>query len=181
MASGEKPAFVAVGRIHRPHGVKGEVVVEVLSDNPSRFEPGSKLLARREGDRSTKPLEILSSRPHRGVLLVLFEGFEERDEAAGLRGVELLIASSDVAEAPDGEYYFFDLVGCVCIDRVAGELGEVISIREDGGGLLLEVRDRRRTVLVPFVRDYIRSVAIERKVIELDLPDGLLEICASPS
>jgi len=179
MASGEMRDLVVVGRVRRPHGVQGEVAVEVLSDNPDRFQPGAELLARAQ-DGGVATLRIVAARPHGGVLLVLFEGLADRDQVARLSGSDLLVDAARIGEAPAGSYHYFDLVGCVCVDRAAGELGEVVAIREDGGGLLLEIRDRERTVLVPFVRAYLRSVEIERKLIEFDLPDGLLEICASP-
>lgn len=180
MAKGELGGLVAVGRVRRPHGVMGEVSVEVLSDNPDRFGSGAELVARRAGGQLER-LRVVSARPHRGALLVLFDGFDDRDEVAELRGTELLVEQEQVAEAPEGSYYYFELVGCACTDRRAGDLGEVAQVREDGGGLLLEIRNQSRTLLVPFVREYLLSVDLDEQLIEFDLPDGLLEICASPS
>ncbi|MFQ5528446.1 MAG: ribosome maturation factor RimM [Thermoanaerobaculia bacterium] len=180
MASGEMPDLVLVGRIRRPHGVRGEVVVEALSDNPERFVRGADLIGR-SADGAVEALTIAAVRPHSGALLVLFEGLADRDEMARLRGADLLVAASEVGEAPEGSYYYFELIGCACFDRAAGALGKVVSVREDGGGLILEIRDETRTVLVPFVSEYLTSVEVERKRIDLDLPAGLLETCASAS
>lgn len=180
MSQSQEQELVVVGRVRKPHGVTGELSVEVLSENPDRFREGAGLVAC-EADGSLTRLRITSVRPHRGVLLVRFEGLEDRDEVARLRGAELLVEAAEVGDAPEGAFYYFELVGCACTDRSAGELGRVESVREDGGGLLLEIRDRKRTLLVPFVRAYLGSVDVVGKTIELDLPEGLLETCASPS
>jgi 16S rRNA processing protein RimM len=166
---------VEVGRVLRPHGVHGEVVVEPYSDLPERFEAGAELLS--AGRRVT----VETVRPHRGGLLVRFEGVPDRDAAEVLRGSVLEIARAAVPEAPEGTWYYFELVGCLCHDRREGALGEVTDVIEDGGGVLLDVHDGGRRVLVPFVRDFVRRVDPESRRIELDLPEGLVEACASRS
>jgi len=172
--------LVLVGHVRKPHGVRGEVLIEVLSDDPDRFRPGAEMIVtgptfeRRE-------LAISSVRPHRGGLLVLFEGLEDRDEVGALRGADLMVEVGAVREAPEGSYHYFDLVGRACHDRKAGDLGEVSAVHEDGGGLLLEIRDDSRTVLIPFVREYLISLDPVGGPIEFDLPEGLLEVCASRS
>ena len=181
MAEQSIPDLVVVGRVRRPHGVRGEVAVEVLTDNPDRFRAGSELAATGPGAAPPEVLRVAASRRHHGALLVSFDGLGDRAAAERLRGAELCVRSDEVEEAPEGTYYYFDLVGCSCVDRSAGELGEVVAVREDGGGLLLEISDGRRAVLVPFVNEYLGSVSIADKRIDFELPEGLLETCASPS
>lgn len=178
------PETVAVGRILRPHGVRGEVVVEVLSDVPGRFDPGSSLLQVREGRAAGSPtsprLIVAASRPHKSGALVVFEGIGDRDRAEELRGVWLEVPRSEVPAAEPGTYYEYELLGCRCF--VGGEeLGRVEELREDGGGLLLIVDDGERRIPVPFVRAFLASVDVAGGRIELDLPEGLLEACASRS
>ena len=81
---------------------------------------------------------------------------------------------------PD-EFFFYELEGCLVIDAREGELGRVATVREDGGGLLLEVKNEERTLLVPFVRAFLREVDLQRRRIETELPEGLVEVCASMS
>jgi 16S rRNA processing protein RimM len=172
--------FVLVGRVKRPHGVHGEVAVEVVSDAPERFLPGAELsLLAEHSVRRT--VEISSSRAHHGQLLVQFVGIEDRDQAAELRGAALEIERSRVPPPPAGSYYYYQLVGCRCRDVEAGVIGRVTEVIEDGGGLLLEVSDDERTTLVPFAADYVKKIDIDRQIIELELPPGLLELCVSPS
>jgi 16S rRNA processing protein RimM len=173
--------------------VRGEVVVEVLSDVPGRFDPGSSLLPVREGkQRASGPagspssvkspprLIVASSRPHKSGALVVFEGIADRDRAEELRGLWLEVPRSEVPAAEPGTYYEYELLGCRCF--VGGEeLGRVEELREDGGGLLLIVDDGERRIPVPFVREFLASVDVAGGRIELDLPEGLLEACASRS
>jgi 16S rRNA processing protein RimM len=173
------PETVAVGRVLRPHGVHGEVVVEVLSDVPHRFRKGSRLLALREGE-APFPLTVAASRAHKSGAVVLFEGIAGRDGAEALRGLDLEVPRCEVPEAPRGTYYQFELLGCLC--REAGrELGRVVEVVEDGGGTMLIVDGRGRRVPVPFVKEFLREVDVAGGRIELALPPGLLETCASKS
>jgi 16S rRNA processing protein RimM len=174
------PETVAVGEVRRPHGVRGEVAVEVLSDVPGRLAPGNEVLAV-SADGRRRTLRVAGRRPHRGGVLVTFEGVADRDGAEALRGATLEVARSTVPAAPAGTYYHFELLGCRCADREAGELGEVVDLVEDGGGLILVVRGERGEVPVPFVRRFIRSIDVAAGVIELELPEGLVETCASRS
>jgi 16S rRNA processing protein RimM len=173
------PERVAVGRVLRPHGVRGEVVVEVLSDVPGRLAPGRRMTASWAG-KPGRTLTVESYRPHKSGALVRFAGAEGRDGAEELRDALLEVDRSEVPAAPEGTYYWYQLLGCRC--WVDGEdLGEVTDLVEDGGGLLLVVSREGRQVPIPFVQSFLKEVDVERGRIELDLPEGLLEACASGS
>jgi 16S rRNA processing protein RimM len=183
------PETVAVGRVLRPHGVRGEVVVEAISDVPGRFDAGSVLLATREGKpgrplTSLPPLTVAAGRPHKSGALVRFAGIDDRDRAEELRGVWLEVPRSQVPAAEPGTYYQYELLGCRCFSG-GEELGRVEEVVEDGGGLLLIVAqkgdDGERRIPVPFVREFLMSVDVAGGTIELELPPGLLEVCASTS
>ncbi len=175
--------MVEVGRVVRPHGVRGEAVVEPLTDVPDRFSPGAELLAWRPGapGPAGSRLTVESARPHRDWLLVRFAGIEDRDGVDALRGTRLSVPRAAVPEAPADTWYHFQLVGCRCRDRGHGDLGEVVDVVEDGGGVLLIVDDGSRRLPVPFVREMVREIDPAGRRIELDLPEGLLEACASTS
>ena len=173
------PETITVGRVLRPHGIRGEVVVEVLSDVPGRFAPGSEVLAAREGERQVT-LKVATSRDHKTGAVARFVGVEDRDGAEGLRGMWLEVPRSGVPAAPPGTYYHYELLGCRCV-TAEGELGRVVEVLEDGGGLLLVVDDGERRVPVPFVQSFLRKVDVAGGLIELDLPPGLLDVCASRS
>ncbi|MFP3940838.1 MAG: ribosome maturation factor RimM [Thermoanaerobaculia bacterium] len=176
---------VEVGRVLRPHGVRGEAVVDSYSDVPERFAAGAELLVLPEAGRPRRRLTVEAARPHRGRLLVRFEGLAGREDVEDLRGALLQVPGEDVPAPPEGTWYHFQLVGCRCVDRRRGPLGEVTDVREDGGGDLLEVRlegtPEGGRLLVPFVGEVVRAVQPEAGRIEVDLPEGLLEACASRS
>ena len=164
--------------MRRPHGIRGAVLIEPLSDVPERFAPGSVLdLVGADGRR--QPVEVVHAAAHGDSLRVSFVGFDSRDDVEPLRGGTLEVSRERTPAAPDGEFYYFELAGCVCVDRVGGTLGTVSAVIEDGGGLLLEVVDGERTLPIPFVRAFIHSIDIPGRRIELELPEGLIETCAS--
>ena len=180
MRSQPLPEAVVVGRVRRPHGVGGEVTVEVLSHVAGRFDVGRTLDVVGPGGQRRR-LQVASARDHRGVLLVRFDGVETRDGAEALRGAGLEVSRGETPAAPEGSYYYHELVGCVCHDRTLGGLGSVVEVVEDGGGLLLDLQAGGARRLIPFVREYLSRVDVAEGRIEVDLPAGLVEICESKS
>ena len=166
--------------MRRAHGVRGEVVVEVFSDVQERFSVGAEIdLVLLDGQRRRSKIAAVSLAG--SSARVQFEGVEDRDTAEELREAVLEVGRSEVPPAPEGSYYFFELLGCRCVDETRGELGRVERVLEDGGGLLLEVRSEGQTVLVPFVQAFLRRVDVEAGRIDVDLPAGLVDTCASRS
>lgn len=180
-AEASPPETILVGVLGRPHGIRGEIRVEVLSDHPERFEPGSELvLVPPRGRR--RSVRITRFRPNRGGGLLALEGCETREAAEALRGSRLEVERSRVPAAPPGFYYQYELVGCRCYDAAEGELGEVVDLLEDGGGHLLLIRQEGgRELLVPFVAAFLVEVDVEAGRIDLRLPPGLVEACGSGS
>jgi 16S rRNA processing protein RimM len=181
-----------VGRILRPHGVRGELVVEVFSDVADRLAPGRALLLT-DGEAAPRPvpgfpasIAVVASRPHKSGALVRFAGVEDRDGAERLRGSWLAIPRSAVPEPEPGTYYHYELLGCRCRDGER-DLGVVVDLLEDGGGLLLIVEgagaegEGRQRIPVPFVQSFLRRIDVAGGTIDLELPPGLLETCASTS
>jgi 16S rRNA processing protein RimM len=185
------PERVTVGRVLKPHGLRGDVVVEVLSDVPERLAPGSRLAAvadpeapaagKAASSTGAIELEIVASRPHNAGRRLRFAGRDDRDAIEELRGLWLTVERPAVPAPPAGTYYHYQLVGCRVRDAEAGELGEVVDLVEDGGGLLLLVSDGTRQVPVPFVASFLAEVDVASGRIELALPPGFLEACASKS
>jgi 16S rRNA processing protein RimM len=169
------PDIVIVGRVLRPHGLAGEVVVEIATDVAERFEAGSSLRLGPAGRR----VEVAGSRPFGDRLLVRFAGMSDRTAVEGIRGLELTVERGEVPRAPIGSFYHFELLDCACHDAALGELGVVRSIHEDGGGVLLEIALGERRLLVPFVDAFVVRIDIAARRIDLDLPPGLVDVCVS--
>jgi 16S rRNA processing protein RimM len=182
------PDQILVGVIVRPHGIRGEVAVQVHTDNPGRFAPGATFhTAHSSRRRSGAPevLRVARAVPHRQGLRVAFDGIADRTAAETLTGIELTVPRADVPEAAAGSYYLFDLAGCRALDEEEGDLGTVVDVVADGGGWLLVVEQERdgatRRVALPFVEEFLVRVDVAARRIDWRLPAGLIEACASRS
>jgi 16S rRNA processing protein RimM len=165
---------LVVGRIGRPHGIRGEVTVEVRTDDPgARFAPGS-VLATDPSERG--PLTVERVRWHSGRLLVGFEGSGDRDAAESLRGTILLVDSADLAPPDDPEeFYDHQLVDLTAISVDGAEIGVVTEVLHTAGQDLLVVRRSvGGEVLVPFVAQIVPKVDVPGKRLVIDPPEGLL-------
>jgi 16S rRNA processing protein RimM len=168
--------LVVVGRIGRPHGIRGEVTVEVRTDAPElRFAPGSVLAT---DPARPGPLTVAAARWHSGRLLLSVEGVRDRTAAEGLRG---LVLSAEVPddEVPDDpeEYFDHQLRGLAVVDTAGQSIGVVDDVVHLPGQDLLAVRrDGGREVLVPFVAELVPEIDPDAGRLVVDLPPGLLEL-----
>lgn len=165
---------VVVGRIGRPHGIRGAVTVEPRTDEPDeRFAPDAVLLPQ----SGASPLVVRHSQWHSGRLLVEFDGVDDRNQAEALRGTILEVERSDDARPDDPEeFYDSALLGCEVV-TVSGEaLGEVTEVAHLPAQDLLVVAREGGELLVPFVSEIVPSVDLEGRVITVDPPEGLLDI-----
>jgi 16S rRNA processing protein RimM len=171
---------VVVGRIARAHGIRGDMTVEVRTDDPEgRFAPGSKLATEPPG---AGPLTVASVRWHSGRLLVSFEEAPDRTAAEALRGT-LLVVDIDDADRPEDPEEYFDhhLVG-LAVETVTGEVIGVVDdvLHLPGQDVLAVRRENGREVLVPFVAAIVPVVDLEAGKAVIDPPTGLLDVEGSP-
>lgn len=165
---------VVVGRIGRPHGIRGEVTVEVRTDEPeSCFAPDCSLLV----NGSEKTLLVARSHWHSGRLLVSFEGVLDRNQAESLRGLLLEIERSEDAVPDDPEeFYDHSLIGCTVTlvgGGVVGTVREVLHL--PGQDVLAVTLTDGREALVPFVLAIVPEVDIAARSVVIDPPPGLLD------
>lgn len=163
---------LVAGRITRPHGVRGEVAVEVRTDNPdTRFFPGAELAT---DPVSAGPLRIETVRWHQAKLLVRFQGRTDRSDAEALGGVMLMVEAAPTDD-PDA-FYPHELEGLDVVDSAGGPVGTVRRVLQNPGHDTLEVqRPDGRTALVPFVSAIVTAVDIAANRLVVDPPTGLLE------
>ena len=167
-----------VGRIGRPHGVRGEVTVEVRTDDPElRFAPGSTLRAK-GSDRRERSYTVDTVRPHGGRLLVRLSGVADRDTADALRGSLFVIDSADLPPIDEDDTYYDHQREGLRVQTTTGlDLGTVTEVLHTAAGELLAVkRENAPELLVPFVSAIVTSVSLENGVVEIDPPDGLLDL-----
>jgi len=167
---------LVVGKIGRAHGIRGDVSVEVRTDEPElRLGPGAVLLT---DPASAGPLTVESGKVHSGRLLLRFAGVKDRNAAEALRGT-VLIAEVDPDERPDDpeEYYDHQLIGLdvVLLDGTpVGELTEVVHLPYQD--LLTVERPDGTEVLVPFVTRIVPTIDLENQRAVIDPPPGLIDL-----
>ncbi len=165
--------LVAIARIAKPHGLKGELLADVLTDFPERFEGLEGVTAVLPGD-VRRHLKIESHRPRNERILLKFEGIDRIEEAEELRNAEICIPETDVVVLDADEFFDWQLQGCEVRDQQGNAIGEVIEIMRTGGTEVLVVRGEKE-YLIPFAEAICTEVDVENKKIVIDPPDGLLE------
>ena len=168
---------LVVGRVVRAHGVTGEVVVDVRTDDPDiRFAPGTALRGRvKNGPQRSYMVE--SARPHGARMLLRLDGVADRTAADALRGTLFVVDSEDLPpiEDPD-EFYDHQLEGLKVVTAAGDTVGAVAEVLHTAAGELLSVKTEDGEVLVPFVGAIVTSVSLAEGIIEIDPPEGLLEL-----
>ena len=163
--------LVVVGKITKAHGTRGEVSVLVLSDVPTRFDPGSVVLL---DDR--RKLTVASTRTDRGRLLVFFEGIADREAARQLTGRFVHVTVADLPELPEGQWWPHQIEGCeIAFDdgRELGVVSEVIA--NPANDIWAVATPDGREVLVPVLKDLLVSVDVEARRIVIQEMPGLLD------
>lgn len=188
--------LVQIGRVIKPHGVRGEVVVDATTDDPAgRFAVGEVLVGKQAGRE--RELTVKSMRPHQGRLLVFFDEVPDRNDAETLRGMRFFAAP--VFDDDDEAYYDHELIGLRVLNvgdvdeatatarAYEGELpepediGEITGVIRNPTQRLLQVAldgdgDAGREVLVPFVHALVPIVDMDNGAVVITPPDGLLEL-----
>lgn len=166
--------LVAIAKIARPKGLKGEVFADVLTDFPERFDGLKDITAvLPEGDRLD--LKIETARFQNDRIVLKFEGYDSVEAAESLRGCEICVAESEVVELEEDEFFDWQLEGCR-VETLAGEtLGTVRELQRTAGTENLLVDGGHRDHLIPFAGSICVEVDVEKKLIRIDPPEGLLE------
>lgn len=171
--------FLVVGTVRRPHGIRGEVSVSVDTDRPSTVYRAGRVLhvGDAEGRPGAQRLTLEKVRPFKGGMLVKFREIETLDaQVESLRGATLLLPAEEAPPLAEGEVYYHQLVG---VRVLAGgrEVGSIRAVLELPGSITLAVtRPGARELLIPFVREWIRRLDVAAGELELDPPEGLLEL-----
>lgn len=170
--SGE-PMYLAVGYLRRPHGLRGELLMDVLTDFPERLQPKVVVYA----GEAHHPLTIRSTRQHNKGLLVHFEGLDSPEAAGAYRNTWVFVRADDRPPLPEGEYYQHQLIGLQVRTQEGEVLGQVVEIINTGANDVLVVRRAAaRDVLLPFIDDVILQVDIPSGEMTVHLLPGLLDL-----
>jgi len=167
--------FITLARVVKTQGRHGEVAVEVHSDVPDRLHAGLRIFAL-AADASRRELQIEDAWPHKDWLVLKFAGLDSISDAEPLVGSELQVPLSERAQLEPGAAYISDLVGCMLCDRDR-EVGVVCDVRFGAGEApLLIVGSRKSELEIPYAQEFLVKVDLEHKHIEMNLPEGLLDV-----
>ncbi len=174
--------FVTLARILKTQGRRGEVAVEVHSDVPGRMQPGMRVFALAK-DEIRRELEIEDAWPHKGYVVLKFVGVDSISDAELLVGSELQVPLGERAPLEAGAVYVSDLVGCMVLDCRTEDRGREVGLVKDvrfgaGEAPLLVVGSGKTEHEIPYAQEFLKQVDLEHKRIEMNLPEGLLEVNA---
>lgn len=166
-----EPEFLVIGRLRRPHGVLGEILMEVLTDFPERIQTGMTIYL---GDQYL-PARITSTRSHMDALLISIENYEDRESVGELRNLAVYIPRSTIPPLPVGEFYHHQIIGLQVLDETGTSIGYVVEILETGANDVLIVKAKEdKQLLIPVIDDVVREIDLSRNCITIHPLPGLL-------
>ena len=172
MKSGQ---MIIVGVITGAHGIRGQVMVESLSDYPEiRFATGAELYLEKQG----RTVRVLAASQHKGLYLLSLDGIEDRDAAQNLLHTYLLVPRDTLPELPEGEYYHFQLVGLQVYegDTLLGELTEVMQTGANDVYIIKGAPGSKHPeILLPALKSCVQQVDLAAGRMYVNIPEGLLE------
>lgn len=162
------PVFLAVGRLRRPHGVKGEMVMEVLTGFPERLHPGKEVYV----GEGRQPIRLASVRPHDKALLVSLAGIENPEEAGRYRNALVFVRAADLPPLPEGEYYHHELIGMVVQNEDGQVVGELVNVLETRANDVYEIKTPEgKELLLPAVEEVILNVNPGQRMMTVRVPE----------
>lgn len=171
----DREELVAIARIDRPRGLRGEVVAGILTDFPERFENLERVFALGEGATGPTELRLEKFWFQKGRVVLKFAGIDSIEEAELLRGAEICVPESETVGLEEDEYFDWELEGCRVETMSGDKIGRVKGVFRAGENENLIVADDKRDYLIPFAEAICTEVDVEKKLIRVDLPEGLLE------
>ena len=167
--------LVAVAKIVRPRGLRGEAVAEVLTDFPERFE-GLEYVTAVMPDGSRREVKLENAWFQKERIVLKFAGVNSIEEVEALRDAEICIAEHETVELEEGEFFDWQLEGCDAVTLEGEPIGKVREVMRTGGTEILVVDGQDgRELLIPFAESICTEVDLEAKRIVVDPPEGLLE------
>jgi 16S rRNA processing protein RimM len=166
--------YIAVGLITTPHGLRGELKVELHTDFPERFAPGVVVYLGTDLVKTT----ITAARPHQGQYLLQFKGVDDRTQADALRGIWIFVPEEEAVDLDEDTYFVHDIIG-LSVQTVSGELlGTVEQVLFTGANDVYVVAtpgENRREILLPAIDEVIKKVDLDNGILVVELLPGLLD------
>ena len=166
--------YFQLGTIIRSHGIKGDLVIYLDADNPSSYKKLEAVFLKEDGQ--LKEWKVASVRVQGQLATVHFNGIEDRNTSDLMIKREVFLPLKQLNPLKEKQFYFHEVIGFQITDMKAGALGEVTQVYELPQHPVLAIHYQNKEILIPAVPEFILHVDREKKIIEMDLPDGLLDI-----
>jgi 16S rRNA processing protein RimM len=163
--------YLAIGFLRRPHGVSGEIIMDLHTDFPERIQKGKKVYIGEKHEAA----ELQSARPHGKGLLVRIRGYDTPESAGRFRNQWLYVKAAEIPPLPEGRHYKYELIGLNVADENGKPLGVLTEILETGANDVYVVRSGEREILLPAIPSVVLNVNIEAGTLTVHLLDGLVE------
>ena len=165
-----EPVFVMVGHMRRPHGVKGEILMEIMTDFPQRIKVGMTVFI----GEDHQPFQIAHRRSVEKGLLLTFSEFTDCDQVAVLTNQAVYVPVSTLPPLPEGEYYHHQLIGLTVFDEAGTQLGKIVEIIETGANDVYVVQSvDGKEILLPVLPEIILEVDLEKGAMRVLPPEWL--------
>lgn len=165
--------YFEIGKILKPHGVRGEMKVFPVTDYPEHFFDNDILFLRIGEDIRKFKIEKVRMTP-KGIIVLKLEGIDTPEEVDRLRGLFFVVDSEHLQPLNEDEYYYHDILDCEVYDQNGLLVGVVIDIMEVSSSDIYVVRDKEgKEKLIPAIKTIIKNIDITKKRIEVDIPEGL--------
>ncbi|MDD4494303.1 MAG: ribosome maturation factor RimM [Eubacteriales bacterium] len=165
--------YLQIGEIVKVHGIKGELSILPLTDDPARFQDLKKVFLDNKGKYEEYDLQY--SNVSQNTIVVKLKGIDDRDRAEDLKGKYLAVPRSEAVPLPENSFFICDIIECEVYDVSRGLLGIISNVWQTGSNDVYEVRSTEgRTVLIPALKDIFLSVDTKSKRITVRLPEGLV-------
>ncbi len=166
-----EPRFLVIGKVIKPHGVRGEVRVQIITEMPQRFEWLETVYV---GERDPQLTVVESVRFHKTFVLVKLAGYDSREAAVALRSQLLQVPEDEGIPLEEGEYYLYQLVGLAVYTDEGEHLGELKEVLETKANNVFIVQGNRGEVLLPDTEEVILDIDFENGRMEVHLLPGLV-------
>lgn len=180
-------SLLHIGRIVGTHGVKGEVNVFPLTDDPKRFSILKDCFLTNEKNTSMADAKAVSARYFKNKVILKLDGVDDCDSALALKGRYIAVSRENAVKLQPGSYFICDLIGCTVMDDVMGELGTLIDVLETGANDIYIVKRKKsdaadsaakkeKDLLIPAIKQIVKNVDITSRIITVHLMEGLLDL-----
>ena len=166
--------LVAIARLVKSRGLRGEISADILTDFPERFDNLKRVFAVC-ADGKTSELEIEKFWFQKDRIVLKFKDFDTIETVETLRGCEICVPETEAVELEEDEFFDWELEGCAVETLEGAHLGVVRELMRTGGTEILVVKSDEKEYLIPFAEKICPEVDIENKLIKVDAPEGLLE------